>query len=36
MSAPLLKVEDLRIALQGDGASFNAVENVSFAIGRGE
>src|SRR5467141_3955927 len=36
MSTPLLKVEDLRIALQGDGATFNAVEQVSFEIGRGE
>ena len=34
--APLLKVEDLRIALQGDGASYDAVEKVSFEIGRGE
>jgi peptide/nickel transport system ATP-binding protein len=36
MSAPLLQVDDLHITLQGDGASFNAVENVSFEIGRGE
>ncbi len=36
MNAPLLKVEDLRIALQGDGVVFNAVEDVSFEIGRGE
>jgi len=36
MNAPLLKVDDLHITLQGDGASFNAVENVSFEIGRGE
>ena len=36
MNAPLLKVDDLHIALQGDGAPFNAVENVSFEIGRGE
>ena len=36
MSTPLLKVEDLRIALKGEGASFNAVEEVSFEIGRGE
>ena len=36
MTAALLKVEDLRIALQGDGRSFNAMENVSFEIGRGE
>ena len=36
MTAPLLKVDDLHITLQGDGASFNAVENVSFEIGRGE
>jgi peptide/nickel transport system ATP-binding protein len=35
-SGPLLKVENLRIALQGDGVTFNAVENVSFEIGRGE
>jgi peptide/nickel transport system ATP-binding protein len=36
MTAPLLKVDDLHITLQGDGATFNAVENVSFEIGRGE
>ena len=36
MTAPLLQVDDLHITLQGDGASFNAVENVSFKIGRGE
>jgi peptide/nickel transport system ATP-binding protein len=36
MTAPLLKVDDLHITLQGDGSSFNAVENVSFEIGRGE
>ena len=36
MTAPLLQVDDLHITLQGDGASFNAVENVSFEIGRGE
>ncbi|SEO64530.1 peptide/nickel transport system ATP-binding protein [Rhodospirillales bacterium URHD0017] len=36
MNAPLLKVDDLHITLQGDGATFNAVENVSFEIGRGE
>jgi peptide/nickel transport system ATP-binding protein len=36
MNAPLLKVDDLHITLQGEGASFNAVENVSFEIGRGE
>jgi peptide/nickel transport system ATP-binding protein len=36
MNAPLLRVDDLHITLQGDGASFNAVENVSFEIGRGE
>ena len=35
-NGPLLKVENLRIALQGDGVTFNAVENVSFEIGRGE
>ena len=33
---PLLKVDDLRIALAGDGTTYNAVENVSFEIGRGE
>ncbi len=32
----LLKVENLRIALAGDGVTYNAVENVSFEIGRGE
>jgi peptide/nickel transport system ATP-binding protein len=36
MNAPLLKVDDLHITLQGDAAAFNAVENVSFEIGRGE
>ncbi len=36
MSPPLLKVDDLHIALAGDGATYNAVENVSFEIGRGE
>ena len=36
MTAPLLQVDDLHITLQGDGAAFNAVENVSFEIGRGE
>ena len=36
MSTALLKVEDLRIALQGDGITHNAVESVSFEIGRGE
>ena len=36
MSTPLLRVEDLRIALQGAGASYDAVEKVSFEIGRGE
>jgi peptide/nickel transport system ATP-binding protein len=32
----LLQVDDLHITLQGDGTTFNAVENVSFEIGRGE
>ena len=36
MGAPLLRVDDLHIALQADGRTFNAVENVSFEIGRGE
>ncbi|TAJ97634.1 MAG: ABC transporter ATP-binding protein [Reyranella sp.] len=36
MTTPLLKVENLRIALAGDGVTYNAVENVSFEIGRGE
>jgi peptide/nickel transport system ATP-binding protein len=36
MTAPLLKVDDLHITLEGDGASYNAVENVSFEIGRGD
>ena len=36
MNAPLLEVDDLHIALRGDGVTFNAVENVSFKIGRGE
>ena len=29
MSTPLLKVEDLRIALKGEAATFNAVEEVA-------
>ena len=33
---PLLEVRDLRIALQGNDTVHNAVENVSFDIGRGE
>jgi peptide/nickel transport system ATP-binding protein len=36
MTTPLLEVENLRIALAGDGVTYNAVENVSFEIGRGE
>jgi len=36
MTAPLLKVDDLHITLEGDGTSYNAVENVSFEIGRGD
>ena len=36
MSVPLLKVDDLHITLQGAGTAYNAVENVSFEIGRGE
>src|ERR1700757_4854451 len=36
MNGPLLKVEDMRIALAGEGMSYDAVENVSFEIGRGE
>ena len=36
MTAPLLKVDDLHITLQGEDATYNAVENVSFEIGRGE
>ncbi len=36
MTAPLLKVDALRIALAGDAAVHNAVEDVSFEIGRGE
>src|SRR5476649_1597670 len=36
MTEPLLQVEDLRIALAGDGTTYNAVEKVSFEIGRGE
>src|ERR1700675_2867959 len=35
MTTPLLEVEDMRIALAGD-VTHNAVENVSFEIGRGE
>ena len=33
---PLLKVEDLHIALKAESATYNAVEKVSFEIGRGE
>ncbi|MBS0549556.1 MAG: ABC transporter ATP-binding protein [Proteobacteria bacterium] len=36
MTAPLLRIEDLRIALRTESATYNAVENVSFEIGRGE
>ena len=36
MTTPLLKVEDLRIALAGEDRTYNAVESVSFEIGRGE
>jgi peptide/nickel transport system ATP-binding protein len=36
MTAPLLEVDGLRIALAGDAAIHDAVENVSFGIGRGE
>ena len=36
MRAPLLKVEDLHIALKTEAATYNAVEKVSFEIGRGE
>ena len=36
MTTPLLKVDDLHIALAGDGVTYDAVENVSFEIGRGE
>jgi len=36
MSDPLLKVEALRIALAGNRTTYNAVEEVSFEIGRGE
>jgi peptide/nickel transport system ATP-binding protein len=36
MNAPLLEVENLRIALAGDGITHDAVEQVSFEIGRGE
>jgi peptide/nickel transport system ATP-binding protein len=36
MSAPLLTVESLRIALAGNKTTYNAVEEVSFDIGRGE
>ncbi len=36
MTAPLLRVDDLHITLEGDGAIYNAAENVSFEIGRGE
>jgi peptide/nickel transport system ATP-binding protein len=36
MNGPLLKVDDLRIALAGDGTSYTAAEGVSFEIARGE
>src|SRR5471032_384692 len=36
MTEPLLQVEDLRIALAGADTTHNAVESVSFEIGRGE
>jgi len=36
MTTPLLLVENMRIALAGAGATHNAVEEVSFEIGRGE
>jgi len=36
MTTPLLRVDDMRIALAGDGVTHNAVEGVSFEIGRGE
>ena len=36
MTQPLLKVDGLRIALAGDKTTYNAVEEVSFEIGRGE
>jgi peptide/nickel transport system ATP-binding protein len=36
MTQPLLTVENLRIALAGDKVTHNAVEDVSFEIGRGE
>jgi len=36
MSTPLLTVDDLHIALAGEKATYGAVENVSFEIGRGE
>ena len=36
MTEPLLKVENLRIALASGGTTFDATESVSFEIGRGE
>jgi len=36
MSDPLLEVDGLRIALAGNRTTYNAVEEVSFEIGRGE
>src|SRR5471032_1257504 len=36
MAEPLLKVEDLRIALAGPDVTYNAAESVSFEIERGE
>ena len=36
MSEPLLQVDALRIALAGNRTTYNAVEEVSFEIGRGE
>ncbi len=36
MTTPLLKVDNLSIALKGEDKTYNAVESVSFEIGRGE
>ena len=36
MTRPLLTVDGLRIALAGTATTYDAVEDVSFEIGRGE
>jgi peptide/nickel transport system ATP-binding protein len=36
MTTPLLKVQDMRLTLSGEATTYDAVEAVSFEIGRGE